>query len=154
MPGYLIHLAIVQNYINQKVVKDESSFIKGAILPDLLKRQGFDSHFGSSKSPNFKMFFKQYSNQTDFEKDYFIHLITDYLFYNNVVKSWSKDIYKDYNILSTYLINKYNFSIPKELWEVVKFDVGELKVLTVQDVDDFIYSVSSKPFSYYYKLFG
>ena len=72
---------------------------------------------------------------------------------------WDDDIdlvmpRKDYNILSTYLINKYNFSIPKELWEVVKFDVGELKVLTVQDVDDFIYSVSSKPFSYYYKLFG
>lgn len=153
MPGYLIHLSIAQNYINSNAIKDEQSFIRGTIIPDLLKKQGIDSHFGSSKSPDFNMFFKQYPNQNDFEQGYFIHLITDYFFYKNIVRDWSKDIYKDYNILSSYLINKYKITIPKELWEVVKFDVGTLKVLSISGVDNFIQAISSKPISYYYKLF-
>lgn len=153
MPGYLIHLSIAQNYISQKQIKSQNEFIRGTILPDLLKKQGIDSHFGSSKSPNFDNFFLQYPHFGDFEKGYFLHLVTDYLFYNNVLTSWSKDIYKDYNILSCYLINKYQITIPKELWEIVKFDVGILKVLKIDEVDNFIRSTSNTTCENYYKMF-
>ena len=72
MPGYLIHLAVAQTYTKKHPVDNSESFIKGTIIPDILKKQNIDSHFGSSKNPDFSKFFQKYKLCIDFVKSYFL----------------------------------------------------------------------------------
>lgn len=138
MPGYVIHLAVAKKQLEFNKVKNEDEFIKGIIAPDLLKKQGEDSHYGYSSKPNIKKFLKEHDLRDDYNKGYFVHLATDLLFYDRFLSRWSAEIYDDYDILNKKLIEEYNIRIPKEVEEYVHIKDGELKKLSLEEIIEFI----------------
>lgn len=141
MPGYVIHLAIGKEYLKRNKVNDESEFLRGIIMPDLLDKKS--SHFGeASSNPDFSEFLKLNSLDSDYNKGYYLHLITDYLFYNKYLKEFSEDIYEDYNKLNSFLVEKYGIEIPPELQGVVKFSEGEPRILRRESICGFIEAIS------------
>lgn len=145
MAGYVIHLAVAEEYIRKH--KDENAdykeFIKGVIFPDSVKDKS-ETHYGteSSKSNVYK-FLLDKKLDTSFNRGYFLHLLTDYIFYNKYLDCISKDIYNDYDILNRTLINKYNVKIPKEVENSVFFLEGELKILSLEMIDNLIEEISN-----------
>lgn len=138
MPGYVIHLAIAKKYIEINGIKNEEEFIKGTIEPDILKQQGIDSHYGYSDNPSIKKFFEEHSLPTDYNRGYLLHLIADYLFYNNFLDNWKPEIYDDYSILNRDLIERYSIKVPEEVKKDAEFKEGKLSILEYDSVIEFI----------------
>lgn len=116
MPGYVIHLAVGEEYIRKHKKKEEyNEFIKGIIFPDSVRDKS-ETHYGESSSKtNLYDFLKDVKVDTSFNRGYFLHLLTDYLFYNRYIDTFSKDMYNDYDILNKKLMGKYNVTLPKEV---------------------------------------
>lgn len=89
MPGHTIHIAIAYEYMRKHndEIKNEKEFIDGCIAPDLVKNK-YESHYGNyaEKHEDLKKFVNktEIDLKSDFGKGYFLHLIADELFYNNV----------------------------------------------------------------------
>lgn len=144
MAGYVIHIAIAQEYLrkHKKVYKEE--FIRGAILPDLTTDKS-KTHYGKSPAyTNLKKFILENEFSTELDKGIFLHLITDYLFYNKYLEKFSKQyIYDDYDISNKNLINKYNVKLLKEIKDAVFFKEGEMKILNFPLIYKLIDEISS-----------
>lgn len=153
MPGYVIHLAIAEKNINLSNIRNKEEFVKGVIAPDILKNIGINSHYGNSSNPNLEKFFEKHNLETDYNKGYFLHLVTDYLFYNRFLKEWSPEIYADYNSLNSILIKKYGIQIPKEVRNYVKFEDKALTILNFDDIITFIETVGKIPINQMYKKY-
>ena len=74
-----------------------------------------------------------------------MHLVTDYLFYNNFLEKWVPQIYDDYNTLNSILIKKYSIQLPKEVQNCVKFEDKALTILNFDDIISFIETVGKMP---------
>ena len=101
MPGYVIHLAVAEEYLRKHKNKGEEyeEFIKGVIYPDSIVPKS-KTHYGKESSlSNVFEFLKVNKINNSFNRGYFLHLLTDYLFYNRYIDHTSKDIYNDYDIL-------------------------------------------------------
>lgn len=96
MPGFNIHLAIAKRHIDKHNILNNEDFYKGNIAPDLVANKDI-SHY---TDPNRKKYYhnlniylpmkvmlpkylKENSIITDYSKGVSLHLITDYLFFNN-----------------------------------------------------------------------
>ena len=152
MPGYVIHLAVAEKQLENGKIKNRDEFIKGVLAPDLLKKKGYDSHFGYSSAPDFKKFLEAHKDMSDYNKGYFLHLLTDYLFYNKLISEWKPEIYEDFDILNEKLIASYSLKIPEQIKDVVQYKNGELTVLNMDDVFSFINAFSEIPLEKYYKM--
>ena len=139
MAGYVIHVAIGQEYIkkHKNHKEDYNEFINGVINPDLIKPKS-ESHYGKSPAyTNLKKFLENNKIDNSFNRGKFLHLVTDYLFYNVYFDEFSvenflkKQIYNDYDILNEQIINKYNVKIP----DIVKDSVF-FKELTYKNIDE------------------
>lgn len=145
MPSDVIHLAIAEEQLKRNNRREENyeEFIKGVIYPDSVRDKSL-THYGecSSKSNLFK--FVQENNMADsFKRGYFLHLLTDYLFYNHCIEYWSTDIYSDYSILDKELIQKYHVAPSTETINYVEFKQSdELKILSLPMVERFIDKVA------------
>lgn len=138
MPGYVIHLAVGKVYSKENNIDNIESFEKGIIAPDLVKDKR-KSHYGpSSSNPDLNGYLRARRIRNAFDEGYFLHLVTDYLFYNKFLNSWNEHIYDDYDRLNERIIKKYNIVIPKELVEVVKTKDGELELLSEEEIYRFI----------------
>jgi poly-D-alanine transfer protein DltD len=139
MPGYVIHLATANEYMNKHkdAIKNKDEFYKGVIAPDLTTKEGkINTHFGKNSSQaNLRKYLEHNNNniETDFDKGFFLHLVTDYIFYNKVLTKISTELYNDYDILNRSLIEKYNVIIPEEVKNTVFFKEGETKILNFED---------------------
>lgn len=153
MPGYVIHLAIAEKNINLSNIRNKEEFIKGVIAPDILKNIGIDSHYGNSSNPNLKKFLEKHNLETDYNKGYFLHLVTDYLFYNKFLDRWSSEIYDDYNTLNQILVKKYDIQIPKEVEKYVEFGNKALTILKFDDIITFIETVGKISINQMYKKY-
>lgn len=144
MAGYVIHIAIAQEYLRKNNKEYNRDFIKGAILPDLTNDKS-KTHYGKSPSyTNLKRFLLENEIKSDIDKGIFIHLITDYLFYNYYIENFSKQyIYDDYDISNKTLIYKYNVKLIDEIKENVHFKVGKMKVLNFSLIYKLIDEISS-----------
>lgn len=72
-----------------------------------------------------------------------MHLLTDYLFYNRYIETWSTDIYNDYDILNQPLIDKYRLYVPEKARNnMLEKKSNELKLLSMPLVDKLIKEVS------------
>ncbi len=151
MPGYIIHLAVAKKQMKLNNIQNETEFIKGVIAPDLLKQEGIDSHYGNSSNPNLIRFLIKHNIETDYNKGYFLHLVTDYIFYNKFLSRWGPEIYEDYNTLNDSLIKKYELKVPKEVQEYVKFQDKALTILDFDDIISFIETVGKIPINQMYK---
>lgn len=136
MPGFVIHIAVAKEYLkkhNNNEYDDE--FIKGNILPDLTDDKT-KTHYGKSPTyTNLKEFLLHNKLNNSLNKGIFLHLITDYLFYNyyleNVPRKSSKEIlHNDYDIINKDLIEKYDIKLPENIEKYVFYKNGESKILT------------------------
>ena len=76
-------------------------------------------------------FLKEKKLDNSFNRGYFLHLLTDYLFYNKYLEYFSKDIYDDYDILNGPLINLYNVKLPEDIANKCFLKEGETKLLNL-----------------------
>lgn len=82
MPGYVIHLAVAEEYLRKHKNKGEEyeEFIKGVIYPDSIVPKS-KTHYGKESSlSNVFEFLKVNKINNSFNRGYFLHLLTDYLF--------------------------------------------------------------------------
>lgn len=148
MPGYVIHLAATEEYLkkqdkNRK--ENYKNFIEGVIFPDSVSEKSLTHYGKNSSSVNLVTFLNNNSIEESFNRGYFLHLLTDYLFYNKYIEYFSNDIYNDYDILNKSLIEKYNVKLPKKVKNQVFFKENlDLKILSLELVDNLILEVSSK----------
>lgn len=147
MPGYVIHLSIAEEYLRKHKNKPENykEFIEGIIFPDSIKEK-YKTHYanineGSSKA-NLYRFLQDRQLNTSFNRGYFLHLLTDYLFYNKYIDTFSNDMYNDYDILNDTLIKKYKVILPEEVKNSVFLKKGELKILNLELVERLIDEIS------------
>ena len=150
MPGYVIHLSVANRYIEKhpEEIKDHNKFIEGVISPDGVTDKS-TTHYGPKSSKvNLKLFLESNEINDDFNKGYFLHLVTDYLFFNRFLDYFSKDIYNDYDILNKTLEEKYNVKIPEEVKNKVFYKTGETKILNLESVIEFIEKTSEYKLEY------
>lgn len=138
MASAVIHLCVA-NEINKIIKKDKNKILIGSIAPDIAKQIGETknkSHFinGKKDIPDMNKFLNKYKNNLndDFVLGYYIHLYTDYLWFNYFTSEIiHKDIiqkldgtkvkcvdhminlyiYNDYTTLNKNLIDYYNLDL-------------------------------------------
>ena len=132
MAGFVVHLAVAEEYIRKHGnIKNHDEFTFGAIMPDLYENKKA-SHYGIKTSkPNLKKYLNENKLDSELSKGYLLHLITDYLFYNHYLEFFSKDIYNDYDITNSELINEYNIVIPSIIKSQIFFKEGNTKVMSI-----------------------
>lgn len=144
MPGYVIHLAVAERYLEKHKEKNEdyNEFIEGVIYPDSTKIKS-ETHYGPrSSESNVYEFLKEHELNNSFEKGYFLHLLTDYLFYNRYIDKVSEKIYNDYDVLNDLLIEKYHVVLPEKVKGQVFSKKGELYILSMELLDRLIENIS------------
>lgn len=145
MPGYVIHVAIGQEYIKKHKNQEENyqDFIIGTIMPDLVKVKS-ETHYGKSPAyTNLKNFLKNNDINSSLNRGKFLHLIADYLFYNFYLEEFSRAyIYDDYDMLNKSLIEKYDVELPEIVKDYVFFKEGKTKILSIDLANKIIDEVS------------
>lgn len=131
MPGYVIHLAVAQEYLKKHEQEYSENFIIGSIEPDFTIDKS-KTHYGKSPAyTSLKSYLETNKIDTDFQKGYFLHLVTDYLFYNYYLDEIKKpQIYNDYDMTNNPLIEKYKIALPDKVKEKVLFKRGTPQILT------------------------
>ncbi len=146
MPGYVIHLAVAEEYLRKHSQKKENynQFINGTIFPDSVTDKS-KTHYGDgSSNSNLYKFLLDRDMKTSFNRGYFLHLLSDYLFYNKYIECFSKKIYDDYDLLNKKLIDKYKVTLPEEVKNKVFYkDYGELTILSESLVEKFVDEISN-----------
>lgn len=147
MPGYAIHLAVANEYMKKHPIeiKNKSDFLLGSISPDFTtKDKKGETHYGENSSVLYLRKYLEKNNiDTDFNKGYFLHLITDYIFYNKLLEYTSTEIYNDYDILNEYLVKKYNVEILDQIKDTIKVPVGTETKILHKELADKIIMISS-----------
>lgn len=147
MPGYVIHIATASEYMkkHKNSIKNVEEFINGTIEPDLTTKEDKKrTHFGNSSAEVILRNYLSKNNiDNDYNKGYFLHLVTDYIFYNRLLEYTSKEIYHDYDILNKYLIEKYNIYIPDKIRDSISFSEGETTILNKELAEKTIDIISS-----------
>ena len=133
MPGFVVHIAVAQEYLKKHNKSFSVEFILGSIEPDFTDNKS-ETHYGkSSSSTNLKKYLSKNKICTDFERGYFLHLITDYLFYNHYLDKFEKpQIYYDYDFTNKAIVEKYNLFLPDKIKDKIHFENGTPKILTLQ----------------------
>lgn len=150
MAGYVIHLAVAEAYKDKHIndIKNYEDFIKGVIFPDSVSDKSL-THYGEKSSKvNLKEFLRENEIDNDYNKGYFLHLVTDYIFYNKFLDCFSKDIYNDYDILNEIIQKKFNVIIPESVNDKVFYKRGDTSILAEEKVIKFIEEVSDYKLSY------
>lgn len=147
MAGFVIHIAIANEYIRKhpNEINDKEEFIKGVIAPDMVEksRKG-ETHYGESSSVLYlRKYLEKNELNTDYNKGYFLHLVTDYIFYNKILETFSYRIYNDYDILNEYLMKKYKVILPDEVKYLSNFKNGKTELLHKKIADNTIEVVSN-----------
>lgn len=141
MPGYVIHLAVGKVYSQNNKIDDLENFQKGIIAPDMEEDKA-KSHYGPySSSPGLDKFINEKCIEDSFNEGYFLHLLTDYYFYNKFLDEWKPGIYDDYDKLNEEIIKKYGIELPEQIKDKINFKDGELTILDEEKIYKFIDTV-------------
>ncbi len=166
MACLLLHLAIVKKYLETHPSLEEQSVIKGTIYPDAVtndvkthyteKNRGSDLLSHVRGKVNLYAFLEEHPTLNDFELGWFLHLVTDYLFFCEcftneylVSKSYEefcKELYHAYYCVNLYMEENYNVKkddfkeYPYEYYPGIPY---ENCILPKEMVDNFIKRVSS-----------
>ena len=144
MPGYVIHIAVAQEYLKKKNKPYSNDFILGTIAPDLTTPKS-KTHYGRSPAyTNLYDFIMNNELDSDYSKGFFLHLIADYLFYNKYLNKIEKpQIYNDYDFTNLKIMEKYNVILPQIVKDKVFFKEGEPTLLTIDLAYKVIDEISS-----------
>lgn len=161
-----IHLAIAKKYLETHTTLNYRDVIAGTLYPDAANNND-ESHYTNLNRGNDNVshvrgkvnlysFFKDHEYLNDFELGWFLHLITDYLFFEecfsteylleNSYEQFCKDLYFAYDHLNFYLSENYNITkndymdYPSEYYSGVPY---EECILSKDLIDTFINRVSS-----------
>lgn len=128
MPSFNIHLAVAVKYKEKNDIKNKEDFYRGSIDPDLVKDKSI-SHYTGMRDERFlrqyvfekvrlNEFLKENKVETDYEKGVFLHLATDFIFYQEFLSDeylasvdynkMIQDLYYSYRISNPYLEEKYD----------------------------------------------
>lgn len=140
MPSFTIHLAVAKKYLEKHKNENEEEFYRGVIDPDLKDKS--TSHFGKySSEPDLNRYCREVGLNSSYKRGYFLHLLTDDLFYNKYLEGFSEEIYDDYNRINQAIIDQYGIEIPDRIKDLVKFESGETKLLDFDSICKFIDTV-------------
>lgn len=166
MASSAMHLAIAKKYIEKHNNLNYREFIKGTLYPDAQKNS-IELHYPMSsvidefaisvyEKVNLYAFLIDHPNLNGFELGYFLHLVTDYLFFrecfdnnylmNTKCEEFFRELYHTYDCLDSYLFTKYNITkndykdYPSEYYPGTPY---EECLLSREFVDNFIKRVSS-----------
>jgi len=170
--SFSIHLAIAKRYIEkQKSIKNIDEFYNGVIDVDLAKDK-VKSHYGIEEGDNVikdlknKVLLYEYLKinniNTDYQKGIFLHLITDYLFFNNFLDkkylqevsdyNFARDLYYSYIMTNEYIDKKYKIDYSKNikkiktnknLKEIDIYNEHSKNILSLEKLDSFIENISN-----------
>lgn len=130
MAGYVIHLAVAEEYLKLHPEEQYKEFIEGVIFPDSVTPKSITHYGKSSAYTNLSAFLKENNIENSYKRGYFLHLLTDYLFYNYYLEEFDKSkMYRDYDILNSKLIEKYKIKLPEEIKDKVFHLEGETQIL-------------------------
>ena len=161
-----IHLAIGKQYLKHHKSLDNKKFLAGTLFPDATpnkdiahytdKNRGKDNISHLRGKVNLYTFLQEHPSLDDFELGWFLHLVTDYLFFDEcftteylletTYEEFRKDLYYAYSHLDLYISQKYN--ITKEDYEAYPSEYYPGKtympcLLTKEQIDKFINRISS-----------
>lgn len=125
-----IHLAIAKRYLKRNPNINIDDFIAGTLYPDADsdndkthytdKNRGSDNVSHVREKVNLSAFLKEHENLNDFEMGWFLHLITDYLFFEECFTTsyllsisydnFCKELYHAYSCVNLYLEEKYDLT--------------------------------------------
>lgn len=149
MASFNIHLAVGYDYLKKNKIENELDFIKGILDPDLAKddhashytdkRKGTSLKDHLETKVNLNRYLKENKINNDYQKGYFLHLLTDYKFFheffdesyleNISYEEFCKDLYYSYVIANEWIDKKYPVKIPdeykKRIEENIKNDLKE-----------------------------
>ncbi len=141
-----MHLAIAKKYVQNNPSLDFEVYQKGAYLPDVSSDK-FNAHYGI-KIPvktvkdmlDSKIDIKRCAQDLDLtielNRAVFLHLVTDYLFYNFVYseeletktpEQITQMMYQDYDYVTDYVVKKFDITIPQEISHLVQSKSGNIK---------------------------
>lgn len=143
MPSFHIHLVISNKFVEKNTIIDRMAFFRGTMDPDMVEDKAVSHYTASEDRSDLRKYLKQkvslpeYLKHNDIDSDYqravFLHLITDYLFFNEFFdqeylertsyQDFVRDLYYSYNEVNSYLIEKY------------KLDFGEYEKKIAENID-------------------
>ena len=161
-----VHLAIAKKFLEKHPNLNSNDIINGSLYPDAsnddAKSHYTDPNRGSDNvshvrgKVNLYQFLQEHKNMNDFELGWFLHLVTDYLFFEECftteyleTKSYEDfrdDLYYAYTHLNLYLSEKYGITdddykeYPSELYPGLPY---EKCIISKEMIDEFIDRVCS-----------
>ena len=153
MPSFNIHLAVAVTCFERHEIENKEEFFRGNIAPDLVADKSI-SHYTGMRDKNYlrqfvfekvrlNEFLKENKVETDYEKGVFLHLATDFIFYQEILSDeylasvdydkMIQDLYYTYRNTNQYLEEKYNIH-SLNLDEVMESNIK--KTLIRMNVDD------------------
>lgn len=175
MAGLNIHLAIGKKYAKKtRLIKNSDLFYKGIIAPDMANNKNISHYTRSLDRSNLITYLfgkvqlyeylKNNDISSDYEKGVFLHLVTDYLFYNyffdkEYIEStdyftFNNHLYYSYDQTDEYLKTKYKLYFESLFQEMntakqkareeknTSYNLGK-NILPINKLDKFIDYVSS-----------
>lgn len=172
MPGFNIHIAVANKYLNNNKNKYKSrlEFLKGSVYPDLSIDKA-KSHCSGPINDNLSISLKSKVNlgeylslnkgNTDFDEGVLLHLVTDYYFYNYFFDSeyirntsydqFQNDIYYSFDQVDDYVKNKYSVEYEVyrneilsdfEKYKLIKYNEETQNIIDIEKLDKFIDAMS------------
>lgn len=166
MASSAIHLAIAKKYLEKNPLLDYKKVIGGTLYPDAAddndKSHYTDINRGNDNVSHVRgkvdlyKYLCEHEVLDDFELGWFLHLVTDYLFFdecftteyllNTSYESFCKDLYFAYKCLGVYIPEKYNITkddyndYPSEYYPGIPY---QNCIISIDMIDEFIERVSS-----------
>ncbi len=165
MASLMVHQVIGQEYCKRHKVNNVYSFLMGNLDPDMTQDKKV-SHFSAKcRNATYTDSIKNKVNLTDFcssisigddyYKGYFLHLITDMVYFNRYLLNNPKYreiefddqlaiqaiMYRDYHRNNKYLMDKYPnlmLSLLPDNAKVTRDDVDDMEILSNEAIDEII----------------
>ena len=93
-------------------------------------------------NPDLQRFLENNKLDSSYNQGFFLHLVTDYLFYKEYLNGYEGSLYHDYNKLNKSIIEKYSVEVPQEVQEEVKIEDGNPETIDLESICEFIDEVS------------
>ena len=171
MASFQMHLSVAKIYMEHYQIQNEQEFISGVLDPDLAVDKTM-SHYSDERKTftleeiiktkvNLKKYLKENKMDSDYKKGEFLHLLTDYDFFNNFIdqkyknmpyEAFFENLYYSYDLLNPYLTKKYSvnvYSYQKILEKKIEGKKETLKskklknILEEQKVDQWIQKIGN-----------
>lgn len=172
MPGFNVHIAVGNEYMKKNNIKNRLDFLKGIIIPDLSLDKSKSHYSGPIDKSNLINSLKNKVNlrqfvlcnniDDDYTKGFFLHLLTDYYFYNYFFEkkylknvSWDKfknDLYYSLDKCDLYIKRKYRIEYEiykKEIlddfnkYKDYRYSNDSENIINLDQLNKFINKISS-----------